>query len=284
MNELYLNISKQRKEFKNSLGQANHFLVTALIGLDYIDKNEVSCPEEFSTSWNPKNKKNSIIRSRHYILKSSLAWTIDCLDTYLSKCNQHPKLINDNQIIKEFEKAGRSVNEKFTSLTEHIRLSEKYVSDFNIHKAMSGLAIQWRNNTMHFNAHNEIAKEHKTILFNSRERIKELFCGLDINATINNFSQHKEPTFKETTSLIRGVQKVVEIIDLYLLSKVDIYRYADDIINIFFEQHNHSPFRILLPERRKDKIINILKNNSFSDTGIYETSPKIEIDKIIHRY
>ena len=83
MTEVYLNISERRKRFKDSMGQANHFLITALIGLEYINNNEVSCPESFSTSWNPKNKKSSVERTRLYILKSSLSWAIDCLDTYL---------------------------------------------------------------------------------------------------------------------------------------------------------------------------------------------------------
>ena len=93
MPKLYLNVSKERKAFKKSLGQANHFLITALVGLDYIRNNNVKCPEDFSTSWNPKNKSFSVDRSRQYILNSSMAWAVDCLDAYFSRCNQNPKLI-----------------------------------------------------------------------------------------------------------------------------------------------------------------------------------------------
>lgn len=38
MEKLYLATSKPRKQFKKLLGQSNHFLITALIGLDYIKK------------------------------------------------------------------------------------------------------------------------------------------------------------------------------------------------------------------------------------------------------
>ena len=104
MAELHLNISKPRKKFKDSMGQANHFLITALIGLDYIDNiDNVECPPSFSTSWNPRDKKASIYRTRQYILNSSLAWSVDCLDSYFSGCNQEPKLIDNIDFIKDLD-------------------------------------------------------------------------------------------------------------------------------------------------------------------------------------
>ena len=285
MTEVYLNISERRKRFKDSMGQANHFLITALIGLEYINNNEVSCPESFSTSWNPKNKKSSVERTRLYILKSSLSWAIDCLDTYLSQCNQEPKLISDINLINDFNGKGRSVNGKFSTLIKYINPSEN-IEDFNIYKSLVGLAIQWRNNTMHSGGNNIIEDEYKKILLSSADKIKELFCGLDIEITLNSFDEKRCPTFKEVTSLIRGIQRFIEIIDICIITNIDIQNYACSIIDGHFRKHNIkvSSMMSLPKEKCRSKVVNILKAHSFSEVSTTEKSPKVEIDNIIEQW
>lgn len=282
MSKLYINISRPRKEFKQSLGQANHFLVTALIGLDYIRNNEVSCPESFSTTWNPKNKEASVQRTRQYILNSSLAWTIDCLDVYLAKCNREPKLIENEEIIRLFDGTHRSVNEKFQTLTEFIEKSINDVSGFNIYKSISGLAIQWRNNTMHSNASNELEQKYRKILLDSAKKIKEIFCGLDIEQSLHRFDEYQPPTFKEVTSMIRGVHNLVEMIDRCMLSQMDIYDYAHKIINRHLKDNGIHPSFILSlsAPRRASKFINILKNYSFSEK-LQDDALYIDIDELL---
>ena len=282
MTELYLNISRPRRKFKDSLGQANHFLITALIGLDYIDNNEVECPPSFSTSWNPKNKQSSIDRTRQYILNSSLAWAVDCLDSYMSICNQDPKLIDNEDLIKDFEKAKRSVNEKFIALAGYVG----NFNDFNIYASIVGLAIQWRNNTIHSGGDNKIDDEHRKTLLNSADRIKELFCNLDINETLDSFDSKQNPTFKEVTSIIRGIQRFVENVDSYLISKINIIEYACSILNHHCKKYKISLESImaLSKERRNLKLANILKSYSFSDTSITDSTAKIEINNIAYSW
>lgn len=255
MDELYLNISNTRKKFKNSMGHTNHFLITALIGLDYIDNNEnVECPLSFSTSWNPRDKKASIYRTRQYILNSSLAWAVDCLDSYFSVCNQDPKLIDNIDLIKDLDKAGRSVNEKLISFSRHITPIGEMANDFDIYKSIVGLAIQWRNNTIHSGGDNKLEQEHKDILLASTNRINELFCNLDIKQTLISFEEHKSPTFKEV------------------------------IISCHCRQYNipNKAITSLPIDKRNSKIINILKNYSFSETATTNSSLKIEIDHIVN--
>ena len=68
-----------RKEFKEQFGQSNHFLITSLIGLNIIEKSEeIIKPEEFSTSWNPKDKNNSLSKwsNQNWMTKSGLPSSI----------------------------------------------------------------------------------------------------------------------------------------------------------------------------------------------------------------
>jgi hypothetical protein len=39
------------------MGQANHFLITILIGLDEVGKGQVKKPETLDVCWNPKDVK-----------------------------------------------------------------------------------------------------------------------------------------------------------------------------------------------------------------------------------
>lgn len=284
MAELFLNISKSRRKFKSLMGQANHFLITALIGLDYIDNNEVKCPSSFSTSWNPKDKKSSVDRTRQYILNSSLAWAIDCLDSYFSGCNQSPKLIDNDNFIRELDvkRISRSVHEKLLTFTQYV-IPITHKVEFDIYKSLTGLAIQWRNNTTHSGADNKIEAEHKKILLSYTDKIKELFCNLDITQSLQSFSEHKSPTFKEVASLIRGIQRFVETVDRCLISNIDIDKYACNVIKCHCKQYNIPDQAILsLPtDKRNSKISNILKSYSFSEVATTSNSPKIEIDHIV---
>ena len=269
------------------MGQANHFLITALIGLDYIDNiDSVECPPGFSTSWNPRDKKASIDRSRQYIINSSLAWSVDCLDSYFSGCNQEPKLIDNIDFIKDLDKAGRSVNERLISFSRHITPIGDMADDYCIYKSFVGIAIQWRNNTIHSMGDNKLEQEHKDILLDSATRIFELFCNLDINETLHNFDSRRNPTFKEVTSIIRGIQRFIENIDACLISRIDTTEYACSILNHHCKKHKISSESImsLSKERRNLKVANILKNYSFSETPTTDNAAKIEINDIIYSW
>lgn len=268
MNNLYLNISKPRKDVKKISGQANHFLITILVGLDSIKKNDITLPPEFRTSWNPKDKIRSVLRSREYALNSSLAWAVDCLDAYFTKINQYPKLIEGEYLQSKIDGSGRSVYERYNIFSDYIMSNNFTKEDFALYKAFIDLAIQWRNNTTHYNAENVIQKRNETTLIKNTDIIKEKFCGLIIEETLKHFNEGKAPTFKEVTSLIRATQKYIEILDIFLLTRIDIVRYTYDLLNRFFAENMNEKilYSTLTKERRDIKINNILHNWSFSES------------------
>lgn len=259
MTNLYLNISKPRKDVKKILGQANHFLITILIGLDSVGKNDITLPPEFRTSWNPKDKNRTVLRSREYALNSSLAWAVDCLDAYFSKINQSPQLIEEACLKSKIDGSGRSVYEKFNIFSNYIISNNFKKEDFALYKSFVDLAIQWRNNTTHYNAENVIQKENEIILTKNSVLIEEKFCGLKAEETLKHFKKGKSPTFKEVTSLIRGIQNYMEILDIFLLTRIDIVRYTYDLLNRFFAENINEKisYPTLTKERRHTKIRNI---------------------------
>ena len=73
------------------------------------------------------------------------------------------------------------------------------------------------------------------------------------------------------------------MVDLHLLSEIDINRYAHDIINHHFKKYKltYKSVLALSSDKRNTKILNILTNNSFSYDKRYEKSQLIDIDDII---
>ena len=74
------------RQFKSQTGQNNHFIITILVGLHQIEREDVAPDPEFSTQWSPRDRVNSARRSREYTLQSSLTWLVDQLTRYVRGC------------------------------------------------------------------------------------------------------------------------------------------------------------------------------------------------------
>ena len=97
-----MSATRAKKTFKKRFGQANHLLITALVGLDAIETGEVSKkPESFSTSWNPIEPKRSAERARIFTLKSFLGWAVESLEMYLTELNRKPKELESEELTAE---------------------------------------------------------------------------------------------------------------------------------------------------------------------------------------
>lgn len=96
--------SSARRTFKRNFGQANHFLVTCLVGLHTLENSDIiRAPVDLHAAWSPKDKASSISRSKHFVLQSFLGWAVDSLDTYLGLLNRRPqatsKIANSKHVL-----------------------------------------------------------------------------------------------------------------------------------------------------------------------------------------
>lgn len=252
-----------RRKFKKLLGQANHFLITSLIGLDYIGKtDDIKKPDEFSTSWEPHNPKISALRSREYILNSSLAWAVDCLDSYFIMIHRKPKMILNNDFTVAMSKAKRSVYLKAVSVGKHFSIDYKII-------AMIEILITWRNNLTHNFAENKISTESIKVLEENTDYIKENFAGLDIKSVLEKAYNGKSPSFKECASLINATHKFVEYIDEEILKQLDKYDYARNVYYLYFQEDTEKRISKLYGKEidfRFNIIENILKNYGAFDS------------------
>lgn len=262
---LILQISSSRRYFKKRLGQANHFLITILVGLDGIIKDDITLSPEFSTSWNPKNKEKSAKRSAKFALNSSLAWAIDNLDAYFIMCHQKPTLFEDRILIDAMSGAGRHVHDKFIAIYEY--LERKNIESIKPYAAFVELAIQWRNNTTHFGAENKLDTKFLDELKQNKAWYKANFRGLDIIESLNSFKENRDPSFKEVTSMIAAIHKFVEIADEVFVQNLNINRYIKDLVSKHYNLYpkNKIFFLTLTSERKISLIRTLLLSNGFSE-------------------
>jgi len=212
--------TKPRKEFKSLFGQANHFVITALVGLHYLEKGDVkTAPLELHASWSPKDPKQSAIRSRSFILNSVLSSAVDALDVYLTLLWREPKWIDGDDVENVYSKAGRSVHAKALGLSHLLNTPA-------VERAMIEVIITWRNNVAHELAENQLSDASQTILEKEKDQIQDKYCGLDASSLAKKANNGNEFTFKEAASLIHATQDFVETLDSIVLKRLRINEFS----------------------------------------------------------
>ena len=262
---IQLKHSKVQRQFKKRMGQANHFLITILIGLDEVGKGTVKKPDTLDVAWDPKDAKASVIRSREYALNSSLAWIIDNFDAYVQNCKRKPSLIEKKELLSALDSADRRVNDKFVVLFNRYRDREQ----IKLYGALLALGIQWRNITTHSEAKNVLDEEYVKILSDNKEWYYSNFSHLVIDDALVHFNAHKSPTLKETASIVKAVLRFVELVDTELIRELDNERYLSELFQDHFsveekQKDERGLILTLTKERQKSMVKNILFSNGYT--------------------
>ncbi|MEI9412378.1 hypothetical protein [Mesorhizobium salmacidum] len=224
-----LNRTHARWAFKDLLGQANHFLITILVGLNGIRKNKIALDEEFRTSWNPKDSLRSAERSRVFALDLSLVRAIDALDTYFMLSVRKPCAL-PSCFVSAMDGTGRSVAKRLNVFDKHLpQLRES-------HKAALEVAIEWRNRRVHSLSDDRIDNAKRKTLLSDGTYFNENHSGLDVKELLSHFDSASSPTFKEAASIIKLCHEAVRIYDAKILDQLHVTRYVSDAVLMLLEQ------------------------------------------------
>jgi hypothetical protein len=205
-----------RSKFKERFGQANHFLITNLVALHHLDESSViSAPAELRTSWNPKDRKASIRRTREFTLEAFLGSAVDGIDMYLTLLYRKPNYIQDRALESVMDGTNHSVARKVSAFARHYDIEA-------IPLALVDVLITWRNNVIHALAENELQESTEKTLRNFGKEIAEGYRGLDPAALPSKAMRGEALTFKETASLIRATHNFVELVDKAVLARLDV--------------------------------------------------------------
>ena len=221
----YLVTSPARREFKKMLGQGNHLLITAIVGLDAIERGIVTrAPEEFPAKWAPQDRFSSARRSRNLILEMALVRSVDALDIYISRTNRKPFLIEKFQIKPELDRAGRSIRGKFGVIERNYPLEDKVLS------ALVAILIGWRNKAVHSEDEDELEEKYVAILKCKSDEISDRFHGLETGILLKGYKKNRSPHLKEVTSFINATHQYVRAVDRKLLIQLASEQYLRELI------------------------------------------------------
>jgi len=224
--------TKPRKVFKKSFGQANHFIITALVGLNAIERGDLKdVPEELHTSWSPKDPQQSARRARRFVLNTALMSAVDAIDVYLTMLWRSPKWISGDDVEGMYSSAGRSVYNKAMGLSSILQIQDTT-------RAMVEVIITWRNNVTHELANNTLSPSSARILKDKSSECGVHFCGLNPSALEEKANAGSDLTFKETTSLIRATHLFVEEVDSRVIQRLSMEAFSK---TLFIGRLNGSP-------------------------------------------
>lgn len=223
--ELYLNSSHARRTFKLLLGNANHLIITALVGLDAVERRVITeIPDGIHAAWTPKDPVASARRSRRLLLDMALIRAVDALDIYIKHSNRKPFLIEDVELRNRIDGEGRSIFWKFTAITDYHNCLDPVLC------ALIKAMIAWRNKSAHEEADIELDNSVKAILQDNDKRISTEYRGLDSKRLISGFENNRPPTFKEIASFIKATQDFVKAVDAVQLRACQPERYLKEHI------------------------------------------------------
>lgn len=221
--DLYLNESRGRGRFKALLGQANHLIITALVGLDGVERGLFTAPPpDLHAAWSPQNPVTSARRARRLILDMVLVRAVDSVDVYIRMSRRLPGLIQDVSLRNSIDGARRSIFQKVAAL------EGRYGCDDPVAFAMVLVMIAWRNKSAHEEADTNIDARHRDVLRENAEVIASGYRGLDIERLLDGFNV-SEPTFKESASLISSAQRFVQVLESILFRDLDQEKYLKEL-------------------------------------------------------
>jgi hypothetical protein len=252
-----------RAAFKDLLGQANHFLITLLVGLGAVRDGTATLDEEFRTSWNPHDVTRSAERSRQFALDLSLVRAIDALDTYMMQARRSPTALSSLAFASAMDGTGQKVSKR-------LEVFSTYLKPLPVKQQLFlKLAVDWRNRRVHSLANETLTSDELKELLQYSEELAEDHRGLDVKALMVRYRANEAPSFKDAASVIKLAQIAVKNFDSQLLSGLEIESYLRGLIVRALDLPSESNGRAALrnacfktwgdPEKRVTKSIRILR-------------------------
>ena len=222
---LYLNESPARLDFKKILGNANQLIITALVGLDAIERGAVTAaPPDLHAVWSPRDPVTSARRSRRLILDMALVRAVDSLDVYVRRSRRRPILFQAVGLQSAIDGNAQSISAKLRAITQH------YVSLDRRLVALMELMVAWRNRAAHMQADIELKKDQLELLQQSADWIAHEFRAMSVDRMLQDFDADNPPTFRETASLLHATQKFVEALEIVQFGSLDAQTYLREVI------------------------------------------------------
>jgi hypothetical protein len=269
------------REFKENLGNSNHYLITILIGLEGVRTKKVTKDDSFNVNWNPADLESSVGGSRKFARKAALAWTIDALDGYLGFLRKDFFDFGDPEFVAKIRnKDSRSIYKSLNDVTEFCQ----YTLDLPL--SLVQLGIQWRNNLVHYHADNDLDPKYRDFIRRADPiETSKRFSGLEPIMMLEDFEQGIPPKHKAIACIIRSTHYLVQALDPILVRYVNLKRYTDHLVKTYEKE-----FRQVIsasPELRIKKARQFFISRGFKpsvNVGSPLTLNSIDLQELVNSY
>ena len=253
-----MNRTLARSQFKKQFGRTNQYLVTSLVALNCLSSSSIKeAPKELHTTWNPKDKYSTIMRTRIFVQHSFLGWAVDALDMYVSLLNRKPDYLQSKELATSLNAVGHSVRGKAMVIGAFYDINP-------VTQGLIDVLITWRNNVFHTLAETEVDADSVAIISAEKEYIEANYRGLDANQLSDKAYKADVLTFKETASLINAVHHFVQEVDATVIDRLNISRFCYELVSEELGSKGRNAFAAkyfgLSLERREAFVRNWLAN------------------------
>lgn len=272
---LTMTATPERSHFKRSFGQANHFLVTIIVGLHAVKSRDAVAPPDLPAAWDPKDAARSAERSEAFAIQGAVVFLTTALDQYLADVARlmrptSPSLASALDAAGQKKGGLRGEARVFADFSEALRTPEL---------ALVESAIHWRNRLVHPGSNARFNSELRTRLAEHGLEFDTEYRHLDPERMIRTFGTgDPAPSLKEIAGMITATHRFIRRVDSAVLENLDYEGYLEGILRKHLregsrEQAHERANRVWgrTPRRASQAIVTLAKQNGFTDAAEHST-------------
>ena len=281
------------RDFRDQVGDATFHINTAYVGMEWIARG-FDKPSDLEFSWQrPRDPKQEVDQARGMIHAAMLTRITDALDAYLAGIADEEWLdISDHQrnvLRKSITKPGTVAYSVVDRIQE---LQIDFGIDGKLCLGLVAALVAWRNQAVHASratsAEVRVDDGHVKFLCNNATILSSLYGGFNPSMMFGHMQKKALPKRKEIVSLAAAAQNLVREIDWKIIRRTiphtqALEARAKTLIITGIEKESDKAFNVLWSKNsaaRKRKMLDILKQNGFSDSqeaGKLYTSRRLQI-------
>jgi hypothetical protein len=263
---LTMSATPQRSQFKRTFGQANHFLVTLIVGLDAVKAGNIG--SNLPAAWNPKDRVRSAERSEGFAIQGTLVFLITALDEYLGEIARlarpsSAELIAALDASRANEKGRRGVIQAFAAFSGAARTVEL---------ALVESSIEWRNRLIHPGSKARLNSDLRDQLREHARELMDDYHHLKADQLIARFESNQDsPSFKELAGMIAATHRIVRQVDSAILARLDYEQLLLSILKRHLAEVSRSEAQLRAnriwgrtDQRARHAILSLARQNGFA--------------------
>jgi hypothetical protein len=263
--KVYLNVTPALREFRRTLGKANHDLNTARAGLIELARFPEPPKIRFAIHWCPRDLRAAAAEAEAFAVKAVLVYAVDALDRYMRMIASAPTVLRDDKVLSllraefqslpatdpptraevlalstelaakpsEAEGLLRSFRTKHLSRAFRPGMLPRFDSLMSLcptvpanHRAAVHFLVIWRNRHVHGDTTDSVARLIESDWQRGFPELRRSNARADGDGLLKRFVGQQDPTADDLTTLLGLLHMTISTADKDLVASADAETYA----------------------------------------------------------